>query len=67
MVKKNAHEMLKDRDEMIKQLEMQLNDREDEANSLMVRNQLVIEMMQQGPQKEGVTVEDLDKHIQMYQ
>ena len=63
MVKKNAHEMLKDRDEMIKQLEMQLNDREDEANSLMVRNQLVIEMMQQGPLKEGVTVEDLDKHI----
>ncbi len=46
MVKKNAPEMLLDRDEMIRQLKMQLEDREDEANSLMVRNQLVLEMMQ---------------------
>lgn len=45
MVKKNGAEMLKDREENIRQLELQLNDRQDEANSLMIRNQLVIEMM----------------------
>ena len=45
MVKKNGNEMLKDREETIRQLELQLNDRQDEANSLMIRNQLVIEMM----------------------
>jgi hypothetical protein len=46
MVKKNAADMLKDREEHIRQLQLQLNDRQEEADSLMIRNQLVIEMMQ---------------------
>jgi hypothetical protein len=66
MVKKNGAEMLKDREENIRQLELQLNDRQDEANSLMIRNQLVIEMMQQGSKRDALTAEDLDKQIQMY-
>lgn len=66
MVKKNAPEMIRDRDETIRELEVLLSDREDEANSLMVRNQLVIEMMQGGVRKEPVTASELDKHIEMY-
>lgn len=63
MVKKNASDMIKDRDETIRQLELQLTDREDEADSLYIRNQLVMEMMKQGG---VVTIADLEKHIEMY-
>lgn len=45
MVRKGGPEMIKEREETTKELENMLNDRMDEANSLMIRNQLVIEMM----------------------
>lgn len=40
--------MINDRMQTIAEMEEKLKDREDEANSLMMRNQLVIEMMQDG-------------------
>jgi predicted RNase H-like nuclease (RuvC/YqgF family) len=67
MVKRGAEEMMQNRDREIQRLQKELLEKEQEANEYQNRNLLVQEMLNLGIRGEVITIDDLRKHIEMYQ
>ena len=66
MIKKGGDEMLSERENTIRDMKRELISREEDANILKMRNQLVVEMVVEEGYSEGIKVSDIEKQIRKY-